>query len=155
MGLIKVKERNGGFTLLEFIAILTILGIIMTIAASRIFFTSPVELESQIEKIKSHLRYAQMRSMNDDFIWGINFTASQYWLFRDGTIASKVILPGEDSDIIDLPSGANSPKTISFDSWGRPSESAIGSPLAEEDIPLTIGGESDAIITSKKTGYVQ
>ena len=154
MVLIKRKKRDGGFTLIEFIAVLIVLGIIMAIVVSRVFSTNTVELDSQIDKVKSHLRYAQMRSMNDNLIWGISFAASQYWLFKAGNTANRIILPGEESDTVDLPSGTNPSKTIAFDSWGRPSESASGSPLAGSDISLTIGGENDAILIYKNTGYI-
>ncbi len=121
------------------------------ITVARIVSTNEIELNAQVEKIKSHLRYAQMRSMNSDSIWGIQFTGDRYWLFKDGNGAKKVSLPGEDSDTVSLPEGANSSRTIAFDSWGRPYDLGGGS---KGDMTLTIGGKGSAIHIYANTGYI-
>lgn len=150
------RERKcRGFTLVELIATILILTIVAAVAVSRIFSVNPVELSSQIDKIKSHLRYAQMRSMNDNLIWGINFSGTEYSLFRNGNTGDTIKLPGEDSVTVSLPSGGNSTVTIAFDTWGRPYEDAGASSPVAVDISLQIGGESDAITVHKNTGYVQ
>ena len=145
------KKQHAGFTLIEIIAVLLIIGIIGAVVITRVVSTNEIELNAQVEKIKSQLRYAQMRSMNDSSIWGISFTGSQYWLFKDASTASKVNLPGEDSNTVDLPEGTNSSQTVAFDSWGRPYDFDSGS---ENDMTFTIGGKSAAILIYKNTGYV-
>lgn len=150
------RERKcRGFTLIELLATILILAIIAAVVVSRIFAVNPVELSSQIDKIKSHLRYAQMRSMNDNLAWGINFSGTEYSLFRNGNTGDTIKLPGEDSVTVSLPSGGNSTVTVAFDTWGRPSEDASGTPLSVAEISLQIGGELDAITVYKNTGYVQ
>jgi len=148
------KRRYRGFTLIELVVTILIVAIVASVALTRIFSVNPVELSSQIDKIKSHLRYAQMRSMNDNLIWGIYFSGTEYSLFRKGDITDTLRFPGEDSVTLSLPPGGNSTATVTFDTWGRPSEDASASPLAAVDISLKIGGKSGAITVFKNTGYV-
>lgn len=148
------ERRDTGFTLIELVVTILIVAIVAAVAVSRIFSVNPVELSSQIDKIKSHLRYAQMRSMNDRLVWGIHFSGTEYSLFRRGDITDTVKLPGEDSVTVLLPSGDNSTLTVTFDTWGRPSETASASPPATADISLKVGGKSGAITVYKNTGYV-
>jgi prepilin-type N-terminal cleavage/methylation domain-containing protein len=148
------ERRCRGFTLIELVVTILIVAIVAAVAISRIFSANPVELSSQIDKIKSHLRYAQMRSMNDNLIWGIHFSGTEYSLFRNGDITDTIQLPGEDSVTVSLPQGDNSTVTVTFDTWGRPSESPSASPLSAIDLSLKMGGKSGAITVYKNTGYV-
>jgi prepilin-type N-terminal cleavage/methylation domain-containing protein len=148
------ERRCRGFTLIELVVTILIVAIVAAVGVSRILSVNTVELSSQIDKIKSHLRYAQMKSMNDNLIWGVNFSGTEYSLFRNGDITDTIKLPGEDSITVSLPSGDNSTVTVAFDTWGRPSEDASSSPPAAVDISLKIGGKSGAITVYKNTGYV-
>lgn len=154
-------KMNQGFTVLEIIVILIVMGIIGVIAVSRLWGTD-VDLIAQNEVIKTHLRYAQSRAMNTDVIWGINLTGSTYSLFKNGSTANKVILPAEDSNTRSLPSGITvETAIISFDSWGIPhtdaaatdgQELAAGDP--EEEITVSSGGDTKTITITPNTGFI-
>jgi len=155
-------KKNSGFTLLEVILVLIIVAIVSAIVIGRVASTN-TDLISQTELIKSHLRYAQSRALNSNVIWGIRSDSSIYWLFRDGNENNKVILPGEDTDTIDLTAKGISMENfrLSFDSWGIPHTDASctdGQELkagdTEEDIKISSGGEDRFVIITPNTGFI-
>jgi prepilin-type N-terminal cleavage/methylation domain-containing protein len=93
-------RMNHGFTLLEAIVVLLIVGIVGAAVAARMVISNP-ELNAQTEVTKTHIRYAQIQAMNSDMVWGIHCEGTSYWLFKDSNKANKVLLPGEDSDTVD------------------------------------------------------
>jgi len=149
-------KKNHGFTMLEVIAVLLVIGILTAVAVARVFSTDPYTLKSQTDVIKSHLRYAQARAMNTNSVWGINFPSSTtYSLFRNGVTADKVALPGADLDTVTLPSGVTvSMGTVSFNNWGSPyaNETATGT-SANITITVTCNG-TESIFITKNTGYI-
>jgi len=141
------RSDNSGFTLLEIVAVIVILSIISAVVASKFYF-SDSNLEAQTEAIKVYLRYAQVRSMNTETIWGIKCDGTDLWLYKDGDITSKVRLPGEDSDNVNLAEkGVSMAEFIlSFDSWGKPP-----GPLT---LTVSSPSKSSTITITKNTGFI-
>lgn len=111
--------RDKGFTLIEIIAVLLLIGVVSAVLLSG-GLGSDANENTAADVLKSHLRYAQSRSMNGDMSWGIQFNGGSYSLIRDVTgLPVTVTLPGESQTTITLPSTATG--TVSFDSWGKPS----------------------------------
>lgn len=111
---------NHGFTLIEVVAILIVLGVVAVVVASRAVSTVDYARSAELEKVKGHLRYAQRRAMNTNDQWGINFTTSStYELFKN-TTANKIKILGEDADTVTLGSLTigSAPLTITFDDFG-------------------------------------
>ncbi len=82
------RVSQKGFTLLEIIAMLVVLGILTAVAVSRIN-NFDAEVVTGADTLKAHLRYAQTMAMNsnpnapsDATVWGINCSGSTYWLFN-------------------------------------------------------------------------
>lgn len=113
------KLGEKGFTMVEIIAVLVLLGVISALLVFR-SSSSQADESSSADKLKVHLRYAQMRAMNSDVVWGIQFTGGSYSLIRDlaGTPAAERI-PGEITSSVAFPSAVTG--TTQFDTWGRPS----------------------------------
>jgi prepilin-type N-terminal cleavage/methylation domain-containing protein len=137
---------NRGFTTIEIIAVLLLLAILTAVAVGRIVYGNQFNLRSEVETLKSHLRYAQIRAMSDIYPWRIRIETNSYMLERqlqDGTwIGSN--LPGEDSETHAFKGGVSAaPQTVNFDEWGSPGSS---------DIEITI--DSEAITITSKTGFV-
>ena len=113
---IRLKD-NQGLTLIEMIAVLILMTIIGAVVLSR---TSDLgaELIGKVDAIKSHLRYTQSRAMNSNVVWGIRCDGNFYWLFSNGNVNNRVILPGEDNDRVNLQGDGFTMEgfTLSFDS---------------------------------------
>lgn len=142
-------QKDAGFTLIEIITVLIIIGVIGALAVNRLMDTSG-ELNAQTDVIKSHLRYAQARAMSSNLIWGVDFKTNTYSFFRDGDTTDMVTLPGEENTTLNLPSGTSATEVVSFDSWGRPYNDASGT----SDHP---GGQIGnlSIVITKNTGFIQ
>jgi prepilin-type N-terminal cleavage/methylation domain-containing protein len=149
-------HKDHGFTILEVIAVLIILGIITAIVVNRMS-GNVTELLAQTDVIKSHLRYAQSRAMNSNMAWGIYFNNNSYWLYKNGNIADKVALPGEDSNDIILPSGISfGTFIVSFDIWGKPhtDAQALTAQVGTRTITVSDGTQNVSINITQNTGYI-
>ncbi|MBW2540268.1 MAG: prepilin-type N-terminal cleavage/methylation domain-containing protein [Deltaproteobacteria bacterium] len=161
--MIIITNKNQGFTFIEIIAVIVLIAIISAITFSRLIFSN-TDLIAQTEVVKTQLRYAQSKSMNSDVIWGIKCDGSSYWLYRNGDTNDKVLLPGEDSDTVNLADkGIDSMDnfTLSFDDRGIPHTDASttdGQELTASDpealITLSSGGVSRTITLTPNTGFI-
>jgi len=152
-------KKNHGFTMLEVIAVLIILGIITAFVVSR-GTNIRAELSSETGIIKAHLRYAQYMALaNDIFSWRITFSSGSpdhYTLSKidksDGTETTPVNLPNEDSPTHNLPSGISITSglaTVTFNEWGSPGTTT-------QSIILSDGaGNSETITVTKNTGFIE
>jgi len=147
-----------GFTMVEIIAVLLIIGILSAVIVSRMASSSSSNARVYAEQIKSHLRYAQTRSMNSNAVWGIHFsTASTYSLFRNGNTNDRVTIQGESADTITLPAGMTvSTGIVSFDSWGTPYTDAAGASLQSGTRVIAVSheGSTENIAITPNTGFV-
>ena len=151
---------NSGFTLIEAIVVLLIIGIISAFIASQVI-VGDTELSGQIEALKTQIRYAQGLSMNTESVWGIHRSGNTYWLFKDGNKDNRVLLPGEEDNVIDLTEKGMTLSgftDLSFNSWGIPhsDESAsdtnrISSPLS---VTLSAGGKNKSLLITPNTGFI-
>ncbi|WDN87757.1 hypothetical protein BuS5_00725 [Desulfosarcina sp. BuS5] len=150
---------NSGFTLVELLAVIVVLSTISAVAVSRFYF-SDSNLEAQTEAIKVYLRYAQVRSMNTETVWGISCDGTDLWLYRDGNINNKVLPAGEDGVDVNLAEKGISMGafTVSFNSWGKPCTDEAGQTEWDTYPPLTVnsvsGSDSRNIIITKNTGFI-
>ncbi len=152
---LRKRRKADGFTIIEVIAVLLIIGITAAIAVARMGDTSVYDLHSQVEIIKSHLRYAQSRAMATGSVWGVNFTSATTYHLFDGTApGTPVNFLGEDDPTVDL-AAKNSNVTISpdsqtvtFDAYGSPGDTTLTLTIA------TAGGRSMDITVTKNTGYI-
>jgi MSHA pilin protein MshC len=131
----KIYSNRKGFTVLEVVAVLVIVGIISAVAVSRII-SNQNNLIAATEVLISHLRLAQARAMStsaDNVItfseWGVRFvSATQYHLFycADASAcdpaANQTAFPG-GSIIMDLTKQGvqvttNGSGVVAFDRFG-------------------------------------
>jgi len=153
-------RMNPGFTLLEAIVVLLIVGIVGAAVAARMVISNP-DLAAQTEVTKTHIRYAQIQAMNSDMVWGIHRTGISYWLFKDSHKANKVLLPGEDSDTVDLSTKDLTMAgftDLSFNSWGTPhtDEGALEANKLSAALNITISSatQSAQIVITPNTGFI-
>jgi prepilin-type N-terminal cleavage/methylation domain-containing protein len=164
-GLRDSHRDNRGFTLMEIVVVLLVMGIITAFAVGR-GSSEGVEMKVRSEVFKTHLRHAQLMAMNAGEHWGIatNEGGTQYWLFDyDGTASTQHTLPGEDSATIDLSDEGTvvSPGIYSFDERGTPYFAAAGGTPpgtilnANQSVLVSKGGESDTFQITQYTGFIQ
>jgi prepilin-type N-terminal cleavage/methylation domain-containing protein len=159
-------KNNSGFTIIEVVAVLIVMGIITAFAVGRVADNKP-ELIAQKEVLKVHLRYAQSRAMNSTLNYGIRSDSTDggtYWLFSyNGTTAVRVNFPGEQLDHINLSALGLSMDVdivVCFNSKGTPYTAFnTNSPthLQAGDRTLTLSSSSDneSITITQNTGFIQ
>jgi len=147
-----VKKLIGqrGFTMIEVISVLIIIGIVAAVAMTRATSTRDYDLISQVEAVKAHLRVAQSIAMGLNSPQGINFDSqTTYYLYYVANSAKK-LLPGQNELTVDLEAKKSALKITSvsknpvvFDAYGSP---------GTENITITTNGGQ--IIITKNTGYI-
>jgi prepilin-type N-terminal cleavage/methylation domain-containing protein len=172
----KTFKKESGFTLLEIIAVLVVMGILAVIAVSR-SINYNAEVYSGADALKSHLRYAQTLAMNYSptstgvpVIWGISGTTNSYWLFQGTNTTNYMLLPEDDTFInpdrtinlstkkIKLTAGF----TIFFDNRGIPytayTSATVNTPLGGimtiNVQPLNAATPNIAVTITPLTGYI-
>jgi MSHA pilin protein MshC len=113
-----------GFTIIEIVVVLILLGIIAAFVGSRMF-ASNTDVIGQAGAIKNALRYSQSMAMKYNAIWGMKCDGADYWVFRTNSPdveANQMVLPGESTAKIGLASRKVSMGnlTIFFDGSGIP-----------------------------------
>jgi MSHA pilin protein MshC len=166
MNLLDEKINERGFTLIEIIAVLIIVGIVAAVAIGSVMNTAETNMISQANVIKNHIRYAQSMAMKRGDIWGLKCDGAAYWLFRTNapdTQANQIIIPGEDNVQISL---ANKNITLAaftvfFDGNGRPytayTDETTNAPVAAA-LSVTVGslpaGSSGTFSLAPETGFI-
>jgi len=165
-----INKSQKGFTLLELITILIIIGILAAIAISRAT-NFDVEAITGADTLKMHIRYAQTMAMNsnpnagDETIWGISCSGSSYWLFRGTVPGDDIIRLPEDDKYINADRTINLDEkkisvtgfTVYFDNRGIPYSAYPGTQWPDSStISVTpIGGGTTVTITiTPFTGYI-
>ena len=146
--------NNLGFTLIELVMIIVLLGIISVVAVAQ--WPTGLDEDAAVREMKQSLRYAQHLAMTRQFqggatAWGVSLAANTYTLERQG---GSTQAPQEFVNRYLL--GKNSitltgPATLLFNGLGEPiasDASPLGSPVT-----YTIAG-SRQLSVCPQTGYV-
>jgi prepilin-type N-terminal cleavage/methylation domain-containing protein len=135
-----------GFTLIEIIAVLMVLGVLAAIVINRAMDTASTNRVAQESVIKNHIRFAQATAMKQGMVWGIKCDGADYWLFRTNapdTVANQRPLPEESIAKINLADKNITVNTFTvfFDAIGRPytayTDAATNTPVSTAN-PLSI-----------------
>jgi len=141
-------RRPGGFTMIEVVAVLIMLGIIAAVAVAR-FADNNAETVAEAEIFKSHLRYAQLRAMGDIYPWTITVGGASYALSTTNPSIIAPVLPGESGTTHSYDGGVTSTGgTFTFDWRGQPTTGGGGS--------ITFAGTPGVTVTILAgTGFAQ
>ncbi|MFZ5564554.1 MAG: prepilin-type N-terminal cleavage/methylation domain-containing protein [Thermodesulfobacteriota bacterium] len=145
-------RKSPGFTLLEIVVVLLVLGIVSAVVITR-YVSANIDARNaaMIGRIKAHLRYARNASMNSETAWWIDFNAGSYVLNKRAPDGTNIIavFPGEDGTAVNFPGGFTGPDiNVLFDGWGRPVD-GTGTPTGVLNLAFT----SDTV-TIRSTGYI-
>ena len=150
---------GGGFTLIEVITILVILGILAVVIVPKAL--RPSMAGPRASEIAAQLRYLHLRAMKENLLpWGMKCDGTNYWAFN-GTdpdaAAARNLLPGEVGTSVALASKSMgmSSFTVIFDQNGIPyapnAATKLASPLA---VTVTEGGGNATITITPETGFI-
>ncbi len=150
---------GGGFTLVEVITILIILGILAVVIAPKVL--RPSMAGPRASEIAAQLRYLHLRAMKENLLsWGMKCDGTNYWAFN-GTdpdaVAARNLLPGESGTSVALASKdmGMSSFTVIFDQNGIPYSPTTATKLANAlTVTVTEGGGSATITITPETGFI-
>jgi prepilin-type N-terminal cleavage/methylation domain-containing protein len=164
------KSVNRGFTLIELVVVIMLLGILAFIAVPRLS-QNTIELSGQAEQVASDTRYAQTLSMTRGAALGsqgrycIFFTATGYQFRHNGNsyatpCTTAVIHPATGSSAAIVLSGGTALSTANltgnyaeFDTKGQPT--SFIAPASDATITLTATGGPRTVVISPVTGKVR
>ncbi len=156
------KNHSGGFTLLEIIVVIVLIGIITIVAVPQMANTlRSKRLYDAVEKLNDDLNYCRDYAISQHTNTWIRFRIVQnrYRLFYGDSWSTRrrLIDParnsaawfriGDDFTGVSLQSVSFRRRRISFDWWGTPSEGGT--------VVLTNGTNTRSTIVNAETGYVQ
>lgn len=146
-------HNQRGFTIIEVIAVLVIIGIVTVITISGSTSGDSYKVASEAQTLKTYLRFAQSRSMSDETTsgWGVLLAADSYTLQKNGATA-PYFLPDETSATHYMQSGVTITgctncvnSTVTFDEWGSPGSATLS---------IALSPATPDIIVTQTTGFI-
>lgn len=173
--------RKKGFTLIELIMILTIIGILAAVAVARMPNMAPIRIDMVARKLQSDIRYAQSLAVSTQRWTGLLFSAANnnYSVYIDGIDDGASIPSGwsivndpltKKNYTVQLNSGDFAGVEIAivyfngndnylvFDRWGNPySYTGSGAPVAlgnPAGVRISSSSGTKDIVVERGTGRV-
>lgn len=146
------EAHQAGFTMIELILAMVIVGIIAVVAVPRIIDRSAYDARSFHDEALAILRYAQKAAIAERRTVCVAFSSNSVTLTiastNPGTCDTPLAGPTGNPPFTVTASGgaafSSLPANLSFDSLGRPSSSAS----------ILVNGYAHAITVEPETGYV-
>lgn len=151
--------RRRGFTLIEVMAVLILLGL-LALGVMSILPSSNAALTTEADRLRSQLRYVQLRAQADVYQWRVVFTdATTYQIgpvVIPGSGYSPRVVPGTGETHGTLTGGVTTTAgtVVRFDSWGRPMNDSGNALLTHQVITLRDGERSESITIMAGTGLI-
>lgn len=151
-----------GFTLVELVAIILLVGILAFTAIPRYLNKSVIDASVMAEQLANDIRYTQSLAMTSGQRNRINLTATTYQITTsNGGLLTHPVTGSTNPIVLNgvTLSGWSPPLTnnyVAFDSRGVPFSLVTSSTglTANATITLSIGGQSRNIVISPETGRV-
>ena len=146
--------RARGFTIVELIMMMIIVGILAAVAAPRFFNASDFQSRGFADQVQATLRYAQKEAIAQHRFVCVSFTSNSITL----TINTTATCPG--GNLVSLSGSTTTsitanpasitfaalPAVFYFDALGKPSFAA--------NQTITVNNAPDSIVVEAETGYV-
>jgi len=162
--------QDDGVSLVEMIVVLMLLGIVSAVVISRIARTDDIELVTQVNSFRNHIRYAQVMAMkSNDMTWGIKCDGTVYWVFKTASpqVASE---PDDTNNMVylttrDIDDRIKEKKQLSlpemdafaaiyFNRFGIP-HTYQGTDITPISSAITITIGSRSLLVTPQTGFVE
>jgi MSHA pilin protein MshC len=177
MGVHTISRRTAGFTLIELITVLILIGIILTATIPRFAATQDYAARGYLEETLAAVRYAQKFAVASGCDVEVNINSAGYSLkqrsglsgpgcdsllgfatdVRDPSLADKTG-SGAHAFADNTPAGVGvtgGPISFYYDKAGRPRNPLLGTALASAStITISSGALSWTLIIEPETGYV-
>ena len=157
----QTRTQAQGFTLIELIMVMVVLGVVATVTAMRMPGAG-LNVSAQAEQLASDIRYTQSLAMGRGQSFRINFTAGTYQITDIGGVAQVHPGTGQTAAIslgTTVLSGYNPPyinSYLAFDSLGVPyTDLTTTTQTSLAILTLTGGGEAYTLRVVPQTGRVQ
>ena len=164
-----IAREPAGFSLVELIIVITIMGILAWVAYPRLTATTEIKLDAAARRVASDLRYAQNRSIGTRVVHGVLFDAAteRYTVFAP-TPATAAVDPAdrarpltvdftrraEYQGVSIVSASFGSTPGVKFDYFGVPRDTAGTDIAATGRIVLACGALADTIEVTPGTGKV-
>jgi MSHA pilin protein MshC len=156
------SARDGGFTLVELVVIILLLGMLAFVVVPRFLSKSAIDVSVTAEQLANDIRYTQSLAMTSGQRNRINLTASTYQITTSsGGLLTHPVTGGTGPITLNgvTLSGWNPPLTndyVAFDGRGVPYSLVTSSTgfAGSATITLTGGGYTRSIVISPETGRV-
>lgn len=156
-----MSRNHHGFTLIELILVIILIGIVAITAAPKLGDLGAYDVDRATHDLIEAIRYAQEQSMVNSGAdpFQIAITTSGYTVTQNGSAITNP-LDGSAGYSANAAEWAgitlSSAETISFDGRGKPT--CINTPCSEPgqasvSLTLTKGGDSASLMIEKFTGY--
>lgn len=140
------RDRQRGFTLVELITVMVILGILAAVAAPRFFDSGVFQERGAADQVKAALRYGQKVAIAQHKV--VSVTISTASSSNCGTNLNV----GGNVDCAVQVAFTGGP-TVYFNALGQPVTDATGTALVAVNGSITVG-TTPAITIERETGYV-
>lgn len=153
-----VVSAQRGFTLVELVLVMVLLGVIAAVAGVR-WSDAGTNLGPQADRLASDIRYAQSLAMTHGQHFCINLAAASYQVTTNPNCTTLAALPTEQTNPVPLAAGvalATTNAVLNFDTLGRPFSDAAGTTqlAAVAVITLTAGTNVTTVRVTPGTGRV-
>ena len=150
------QSRANGFTLIELIMVIVVLGALSLFIAPR--FTSKTNFDtlSFFQELKTAIRFAHKLSIASGCEVQVSLTANSYSLFYPNTASNPPDAFGTNPVSHPVQSGAysgSSPSGVGIASFGNFFFTASGAPSSSGTITVNPGGRQ--MVVNPLTGFVQ
>lgn len=152
-------RRQSGYTVIELVVVMVVLGILAANAMPRFFAASSFEEMGYADELLGALRYARKVALSSRCDTRVTIDAAGYGLYqrangcRSGALTKVVVKPGAQSWQASAPNGVVvGSLDLFFDAQGRPHDASTGTVQGSSQ-SVTVGGRS--ITVEHTTGFVR